>query len=682
MSYEEFKLQFAQMYEHYEQRRSDNITDPAERQQRPISTISGWDQPSTTSGVSSADPRYPQLSDGQETSEDSPTEFQNPTPRWINHGSQTEIGKGLSLREIQDDKSSGQDCNCSRVTPTNSECEHAESVVTNVEGIVDDDSRTSPEEIEYSQVHKGQSDDKLSKQIIDNDSGCDSDKHSVVNCDNTSSPVDLNHCNGNFEDSPEKISLEKAAEIRRSLEIQLLNEQKEAAEDIIKEILSKSEKLLNECVQDSLLPSNENSSPVVQDDELVQAAEQVANNPAEPFANLPRAPGEISRDASLDYIPVRDIDHILQNIKDDEKNENSDNAACSSLSASETMSPKRELDFLEVATGSNETETDPSDAYQTPTEFTSPKKTVAELLDEAPNEIDETAVITPQDVALSVVNEIINDAIKVVNSKTDREFFLDSDPHTELLISIETDDKIEELPEIAPEIATDILIELISNVVASTDSEKSEEDEEISDINEKHTTEEKIVKVETLCVVSPIIADEGDVIPLDGDLIAESNITLLKSDDKEALSNLNNNGIETTKDQHDVTQTENAKNEKNQPESDKNETEEDAPTEPSSPEIPPICTISENISLSNKEPQVIHHEDEEFQAEMRRESSDREMGRRVSLPEDGASGQDHSISDSSSKQSNMGGSPQKRPRSASTSTQVDPNHFGKHCWRF
>ncbi|XP_055840738.1 neurobeachin isoform X11 [Episyrphus balteatus] len=44
VSYEEFKLQFAQMYEHYERQRTDNITDPALRQARPISTISGWDR--------------------------------------------------------------------------------------------------------------------------------------------------------------------------------------------------------------------------------------------------------------------------------------------------------------------------------------------------------------------------------------------------------------------------------------------------------------------------------------------------------------------------------------------------------------------------------------------------------------------------------------------------------------
>lgn len=42
VSYEEFKLQFSQVYEHYERHRADEITDPVLRQQHPISTISGW----------------------------------------------------------------------------------------------------------------------------------------------------------------------------------------------------------------------------------------------------------------------------------------------------------------------------------------------------------------------------------------------------------------------------------------------------------------------------------------------------------------------------------------------------------------------------------------------------------------------------------------------------------------
>ena len=49
VSYEEFKLQFNNMYEKYERRRADNLTDPEERLQKPISTISGWEKQSQKS---------------------------------------------------------------------------------------------------------------------------------------------------------------------------------------------------------------------------------------------------------------------------------------------------------------------------------------------------------------------------------------------------------------------------------------------------------------------------------------------------------------------------------------------------------------------------------------------------------------------------------------------------------
>ncbi len=44
VSYEEFKLQFNNMYEKYERGRADNITDPAVRARKPISTISGVEE--------------------------------------------------------------------------------------------------------------------------------------------------------------------------------------------------------------------------------------------------------------------------------------------------------------------------------------------------------------------------------------------------------------------------------------------------------------------------------------------------------------------------------------------------------------------------------------------------------------------------------------------------------------
>ncbi|XP_049825585.1 neurobeachin isoform X2 [Aethina tumida] len=58
VSYEEFKLQFAQMYEHYDRHRADNITDPLVRQQHPISTISGWEQQNVVNGCNQDDERW------------------------------------------------------------------------------------------------------------------------------------------------------------------------------------------------------------------------------------------------------------------------------------------------------------------------------------------------------------------------------------------------------------------------------------------------------------------------------------------------------------------------------------------------------------------------------------------------------------------------------------------------
>lgn len=655
------------MYEHYEQRRSDNITDPAERQQRPISTISGWDQPSTTSGVSSStDTRYPQLSDGQETSEDSPTEFQNPTPRWINHGSQTEIGKGLSLREIQDGKQ--QDCSCSRNMTNHSDVNKSASEAddSNV-----DETRTNFEDVEYSVVCKVHSPEKHSKQI-DNDSGCDSDKHSIINCDNIPN-VELKLCNGNSDDSPVKLSEEKANEIKKTLENQLF-EQKEVAEEIIKEILNNSEKLLNQCHSPEL---DSNSLTTLSTDD--KAVNHVDNHTSDNFnvdSNSLRTPERnFSQDGNLDYIPVKDIDHILETIKNDRKNDHSDNAGCSSLSASETTSPKREMDFLEVS-APNDRETDvsePSEAYLTPTETTSPNKLSDVETDKVKEEkLDEIVDDSPANIALSVVEDIINSAIETVILKTGADH-PDRDKEVE-----ETSASVVEISK--PELL--VSLETSENEIVQLPDAESKLDNDLN--NEKTDSENIIAEIisnENIShIISPIQSDEGDVIPIDGDLIADSKIpSILKSDDKD-MSKLNNNDSKTVNEQHSMLQNENAKNEKNQSDTEKleNPNTENVETEPSSPEIPPISTISENISLSNNDAQNLHHEEEEYQTEHIREGGDREMSRRVSLPEDSATSQDHSLSgDSSSKQTNVcNGSPQKRPRSASTSTQVDSNHFG------
>ncbi|GFR89629.1 neurobeachin [Elysia marginata] len=57
VSYEDFKIHMSKMYQQFEQNRSDNISDPTEQQQRPISTISGISGAPEASDVRRQQPR-------------------------------------------------------------------------------------------------------------------------------------------------------------------------------------------------------------------------------------------------------------------------------------------------------------------------------------------------------------------------------------------------------------------------------------------------------------------------------------------------------------------------------------------------------------------------------------------------------------------------------------------------
>ncbi|CAH0560209.1 unnamed protein product [Brassicogethes aeneus] len=108
-----FKLQFAQMYEHYDRQRADNITDPLVRQQHPISTISGWERQN-----------HPNLANGCNPDDE----------RW--HGSHHEI-------ELNENDKSEQVCSCdynstlSESSPVSYIAKHEDSEAVSL------DSRTS-----------------------------------------------------------------------------------------------------------------------------------------------------------------------------------------------------------------------------------------------------------------------------------------------------------------------------------------------------------------------------------------------------------------------------------------------------------------------------------------------------------------------------------------------------------
>ncbi|KAF5296936.1 hypothetical protein FQR65_LT10087 [Abscondita terminalis] len=274
VSYEEFKLQFAQMYEHYERQRTDNITDPAVRQQRPISTISGWEQQTQA------------VQNGYHTSED----------QW-HHTSAT-------VREIESEKSEPV-CNCDLSSPV-SEGSPASFITKrdDSEG-VSLDSRTSDL---YSDVKIGKEspfsqDSPLKSQIIEDVT----EMGEIIE----DSPI----CNGiHSESSPSLDSPFKGV-----LNTEVVDDYKtEVIEDIVEEIISKSEKLLLKEV-DEVKNEEENVEESVESNQQ-ESIETVENDiPTSPEREI------LDSDVSDRYMTPTELSEATerkddsQGVADDEK---------------------------------------------------------------------------------------------------------------------------------------------------------------------------------------------------------------------------------------------------------------------------------------------------------------------------------------------------------------------------
>lgn len=531
VSYEEFKLQFAQMYEHYEQRRADNITDPAERQQRPISTISGWDR--------HADAKGRVVPDTDESVTSSPVSIRKQNV--LNHAAQTEIGKGLSLREVEA-------CDCKT------------------------DDRTT--QVVYSEVCKVHS----PKRTEVPPDGCDS-----VKC--TDSEVE--HA---IDEEPEH---------------KLLNADNELVDSIINE--------------NKYLESSESGIGTIENSEKTDKP--------------------LTRQGSLDYIPVRDVGDGVS--KDD--NTDKSEGIPSSLSASETASPERVAE-LNVVTERESELSDPSELYLTPSEATSPKK----MQDKTDIHIPDEDSDDPKHVAINIVNDVLTIALETVRLKTDDDTdsgAISGGLHSEGNTPNGREDFEQEIEEIIDEkrtaetIANELVEDIISKVI-SREEDVTEED------NVNNTTDDNSPQR----VIPSDHPHEGNVLPLDGEFLVNSRKEEEKTIEPKVV---------------DEVSEENAKNENQRVDMRTEETVED---EPKTPEIPPISTISENISLANKQEQESEEE--------RNREGERDK-RRVSLPGDGEMKQDSSRSEGVASQGTNTSTSPKRPRSASTSTQVDSNHFGK-----
>ncbi|PZC80330.1 hypothetical protein B5X24_HaOG214847 [Helicoverpa armigera] len=533
VSYEEFKLQFAQMYEHYEQRRADNITDPAERQQRPISTICGWER--------------------------------RDTHQALHHAAQTEIGAGLSLRDLDT-------CRCN-ATETNDSTDAV-----------------------YSQVCK-----------------VHTPKRDAL---------------------PE--SQTETTEARRPEEVEHAIDEVETPTDDAERVVSPS---------DALPSETELVRSMIEDTKCLE-------DPESGIGTLEKSDEPLTRQGSLDYIPVRDVG---DGVSKDDATDRSEGIP-SSLSASETASPERVAE-LNVVTERESELSDRSDLYLTPSEATSPKKS----LDKADDDPED-----PKRVAINIVNDVLSIALETVRLKTDDDTdsgAISGGLHSEGNTPNGRDDFEQEIEEIvddkraAETIANELVTDLITSVVTKSENvqvaESSSENIEIPEtssdnvVADSETVEPNSENITTddnspQRVIPSDHPHEGNVLPLDGEFLVNS-----RTEEAEKLD------VE----RKDEVTEENEKNESQR-------VDMPTPEEEKTPEIPPISTISESIPLDNKE---VDSEDEGHESERDK--------RRVSLPGDSEMKQDGSRGEGVATQGTNTSASPKRPRSASTSTQVDSNHF-------
>lgn len=238
VSYEEFKLQFAQMYEHYERHRTDNITDPALRRAHPISTISGWDQDRDDSSA----PEH------------------------------------LKIEEVKD--ADNNQTNYHATNGISNKSDQANNVdMDNVKCACDGDDQQQQQQRQPQPQLSANKDEEAPKLVSSISSISD-----VYNKQINGETI----CDGNrLEDvseetsvgSPEKEAASGQEALKQVLEIDSYEkeeESKEIVEEIIENILQKSEALLEDCKNTSDLNTHDStSSPVIKDDEIELAVSEV-----------------------------------------------------------------------------------------------------------------------------------------------------------------------------------------------------------------------------------------------------------------------------------------------------------------------------------------------------------------------------------------------------------------------
>ncbi|KAI8127765.1 Neurobeachin [Lucilia cuprina] len=253
VSYEEFKLQFAQMYEHYERQRTDNITDPALRQARPISTISGWEREELQQqqhGIVHDAPSVASLEDVPQVDEDGDDEIE--TEECLNNN------PGSEIHDVETERSEVEGkCDCAL------ESESCGKSIDSTKDAIDNETVKSSIS-SVSDVYN----EHIKSEITVTAVICNGNSPSSKNTSVTATPAKTNSSTGQ-EALKETLNISDL----ENLEIENAKTELENNNAHIETVLQKSEKSLADCKQ--LADELQEASSVIKDEEIELAVNEV-----------------------------------------------------------------------------------------------------------------------------------------------------------------------------------------------------------------------------------------------------------------------------------------------------------------------------------------------------------------------------------------------------------------------
>lgn len=488
------------MYEHYERHRTDNITDPALRRAHPISTISGWDRDHDQSTeTTTKNGQVDKAITNSRTNETQPEKSFK-----VSKSEQTDDDDVVGLENVK--------CICE---------ENANQDEANLSNNVDIAKEPSAQILNSTESTKPvQSISSISQvyneQLTGQSIVCNGDSEHAFDDDDddttTSTPIKQT-TNANAASGGGGDGTSGSDALRKTLEIDsydMNEDNKEIVDEIVEEILTKSETLLDDCKRSldenhqHLNETETTSSPVIKDEEIEHAVSEVVKG----VRNIER---KVKRDSEndTDLSCIGTDSKLNREPANVEKSTNDDDE--SSIADTQNENQKTEL-VLSNAT-IEETKDNLSNENDRIPEKTAPDsdeiKTIVttivnDVIENCVNQTNQTATdngdVCDNDMnKMSIIDNINNNSLDIAtNDSNDNAIIVDTITQTTEIVSTLN----------APTSEPTIRTVDDDNAVVVVEEEDDDADDDVVGDEEEEETNEDIIKVIVNEIVDKCVESE------------------------------------------------------------------------------------------------------------------------------------------------------------------------------